>query len=257
MEYFELLIKSSLQVIQANEEGLTPDFYGSGCLVNYQGRQYFLSVSHVTNIRGTITSIESCQSPVNNQTPIYPIGGLHYFSEFIFPNKSDQEQFSTDLEKGGQSLDITFAEVKQSIELLQPTVDLGFYKVEKGEKVCLNLEEASDPTNNEEYGFYGNIKHTYTGKYLRRTPTLKVGLRYHRTSGPFHIFLASQIIRDENEYKGCSGAPILDTEGRLIALACQVRTNTKMIYGFSILECKRLIDQTLIIEDIDQNANTQ
>lgn len=257
MEYFELLIKSSLQLIQANEEGLTPESYGSGCLVNYKGRRYLLSVSHVTDIRGTITSIESCQPPVSNQSPIYPIGGLHYFSEFMFSNKSDQEHFLADLEKGGKSLDITFAEVKQSMELLQPTVDLGFYKVEKGEKVCLNLEEALNPTINEEYGFYGNIKHTYTGKYLQRTPTLKVNLRYHRTSGPFHIFIAPQKITDENEYKGCSGAPILDTEGRLVALACQVRKNTNMIYGFSILECKRLIDQTIIIEEIDNNANTQ
>lgn len=41
--------------------------------------------------------------------------------------------------------------------------------------------------------------------------------------------------------EGCSGAPIFDNEGKIVAIACHIRNNTKMIYGFSIQKCMQLI----------------
>jgi len=59
------------------------------------------------------------------------------------------------------------------------------------------------------------------------------------------MFLAPEIITDKENYEGCSGAPILDSQGRIVALACAVLTNSKVIYGFSIQECKKLLDYAL------------
>ena len=72
--------------------------------------------------------------------------------------------------------------------------------------------------------------------------TVKYNLKYHRTDKHFHIFLAPEIIKDAIDYQGCSGAPIIDSQGKLVALACKVRIPSKMIYGFSIQECIRLLD---------------
>jgi len=59
------------------------------------------------------------------------------------------------------------------------------------------------------------------------------------------MFLASERILDSKDYEGCSGAPILDSQGRIVALACTVGTSSKIIYGFSIQECKKLLDYAL------------
>lgn len=59
------------------------------------------------------------------------------------------------------------------------------------------------------------------------------------------MFLAPEIIQDKGDYEGCSGAPILDSQGRIVDLACAVHTKSKIIYGFSIQECKKLIDYAL------------
>lgn len=45
----ELIVKSSIQVFMANPEHPKPEVFGSGCLVNYVDRLFFLSVFHVTN----------------------------------------------------------------------------------------------------------------------------------------------------------------------------------------------------------------
>ena len=56
---------------------------------------------------------------------------------------------------------------------------------------------------------------------------------------------APQIISDSEDYEGCSGAPILDSQCRIVALACAVHTGTRIIYGFPIQKCKELLDYAL------------
>jgi hypothetical protein len=59
------------------------------------------------------------------------------------------------------------------------------------------------------------------------------------------MFLAPEVIKHKDDYRGCSGAPILDSEGQIVALACKIVENTKVVYGFSIQECMKLIKMTI------------
>jgi len=155
------------------------------------------------------------------------------------------EDFESILEKG-ERLDICFAEIiNQDVDLLQPEMDFGVFKVDSGLKFPLFMEDAVVPSKDERYGFYGKIMPEYEGITLKMTPSFKHSLKFHRAQDHFYIFLAPKIITKKEDYEGCSGAPILDSQGRIVALACAVRTGSTMIYGFSIQECKKLLDYAL------------
>jgi hypothetical protein len=240
----ELIVKSSIQIYQADKDILKPEGFGSGFIAKYLGHTFLVSVSHVTNDDGLTTFLETNLPTEGNTTPLKPIGGLVYYDIFKVTDGMDLTDFENLIEKNGERIDITFAKLKEQFELKQPATDFGYFKVEVGEKVMLDLDYATVPNKENVYGFYGKVRPKYEGIYLKMTPTLKNGLKFHRTNGYFHMFLAPEIIKDKDDYRGCSGAPILDSEGRIVALACKIVENTKIVYGFSIQEWMKLMKIT-------------
>lgn len=236
----ELTVRTSVQIFQADKNVLKPVGFGTGCIVKYLGHTFLLSVSHVTNNDGLTTFLETNLPPENKTTPLKPIGGFVWYDTLKVKNGMDLTDFES-LITNGERIDVTFSKLIDSFELKQPSMDFGYFKVEESDKLMLDLEYATVPDKDKTYSFYGKIRSEYQGKYLKMTPTFKNGLKFHKTNGYFHRFLAPQIITDKDDYEGCSGAPILDSEGRIVALACKVATNTKIVYGFSIQECMKLI----------------
>jgi hypothetical protein len=240
----ELLVKSSIQIYQANKDILKPEGFGSGFIAKYLGYTFLVSVSHVTNDDGLTTFLETNLPPQDRTTPLQPIGGLIYYDLFKVTEGMNLKNFENLIENNGERIDVTFAKLNGQFELKQPAIDFGYFKVTEGEKVILDLDYATIPNKADVYGFYGKVRPIYEGIYLKMTPTLKNGLKFHRTNGYFHMFLAPEIIKDKEDYRGCSGAPILDSDGRIVALACKIVENTKIVYGFSIQECMKLIKIT-------------
>ena len=240
----ELTVRSSIQIFQADKNFLKPVGFGTGCTVKYLGHTLLLSVSHVTNDDGLTTFLETNLPPENNTTPLKPIGGFFWYDIFKITGGMDLTDFES-LITTGERIDVTFSKLTENFELKQPAMDFGFFKVEESDKLMLDLDYATTPDKDKTYSFYGKIRPEYQGIYLKMTPTLKNGLKFHKTNGYFHMFLAPQIITDKDDYRGCSGAPILDSEGRIVALACKVMANTKIVYGFSIQECMKLIKLTI------------
>ena len=240
----ELMVISSIHILMADKEHPRPVAFGSGCIIEHKERFFLVSVRHVTDIEGLTTFLETNLPSDKTTTPIQPIGGLCYFDLFKVGDASKIKEFD-DLIMNGKRLDITFAEIKTNIELVQPETDFGAFKVNEGHKHILDTRDIAVPNAEDTYGFFGRIKQEYDGIYLKIENALKHGLKYHRTDKNFHLFLATSTITDETEYQGCSGAPILDSQGRLVALACKVLIPSRVIYGFSIQECIRLLDMAI------------
>ncbi|WPO84614.1 hypothetical protein SD427_18980 (plasmid) [Chryseobacterium sp. JJR-5R] len=241
----QLSVYSSIQIYQANPNIMKPEGFGTGCIVAYLGHKFLLSVSHVTNDDNLTTYLETNLPPENNTTPLKPIGNFIWYDIFHYNNLSLDLIDFEDLLAGGERIDFTFSKLTENFELKQPPIDFGLFNVEEGEKVSLDLKYANTPNKDETYSFYGKIRPKYEGIYLKMEPTLKNGLKFHKTKGLFHMFLAPKIIKDKDDYRGCSGAPILDSEGRIVALACSLRENSQIIYGISIQECMKLIKLAL------------
>jgi len=112
-------------------------------------------------------------------------------------------------------------------------MDFKAFKVEASTKLPLYMEDATMPTQGERYVFlYGQAQ--LQRNTASMVPTLKHSLKFHRTKGDFYTFLAPQIISDSEDYEGCSGSTILDSQCRIVALACAMHTGTRIIYGFPI-----------------------
>ena len=244
----ELAIRSSIQIFQADKNVMKLVGFGTGCVVKYMGHTLLLSVSHVTNDDGLTTFLETNLLPECNT--LKPIGGFVWYDTFKVTDKMDFTDFESLIENNRERIDVTFSKLTENIELKQPELDFGHFKIEADDKLMLDLDYATVPDKDNTYCFYGKVRHEYQGIYLKMTPALKNGLKFHRTNGYFHMFLAPEIIKDKDDYRGCSGAPILDSDGRIVALACKIVENTKIVYGFSIQECMKLIKLTIAINQL-------
>lgn len=238
----ELMVLSSIQLFMANPDYIRPEAFGTGCIVKYREEFYLLSVFHVIKHDDLNMFLETNMEPDKNSVPVIPVGNFMFFDLLKIHKHANSEELLKLIDEGGERLDITFAKLENLPPLLQPEIDFGFMKIEKGSKVYLNLDCIVEPTREEVYGFFGKINHTYNGLYLSMQPTIKNDLKYQSSNKLFHKFLAPEIIKSKSDYEGCSGAPILDSEGRLVALACKVVEGTKLIYGFSIQECIKLLN---------------
>ena len=126
--------------------------------------------------------------------------------------------------------------------MLQPEWDFIDFKIEKGVKKCLNLDLAGKPEKEKYFALCGRIGQDLKDGKLHSGPTFKFDMEYRVTMGRFHFFTTNEIIKDKEEYEGCSGAPILDEDGKLVGLAASVKETTNILCAFSIEECKRLLD---------------
>lgn len=245
MNLLNFIVKSSLNIILANPTSMDPVAFGSGCIVHYKDRIFLLSVAHVTDVEGMATFIET-NLPTNGlNSTLYSVGGLNYFAQFhIPPDVSLQgikgiEELFLEFDK---TLDITFCEIKENISLLQPELIFGEFKIDAGAKIFLNFSEAGEPEEGEYFGFFGMTRHEFTGAAMKYEPKLELGLKYKGTYEKYHLFNTSCVIKDSKDYKGCSGAPILDSDGRLVGLVSDVIPETNSLFAFSIAECRKLLD---------------
>lgn len=249
IELLNLIASSSLQLAVLNPDTLLPYDYGSGCLVYYKEKILLLSVAHVTDNASKIIAIVTGQPPVAGKSVLYGVGGMCHFTVYTV-NPEDLQKGVTDiktlLSTPKKPLDISFCEIKAKLNLAQEEWDTGFGIVNKGEKIILRLNNAAEPIRNKLYGFYGIIRQGISQPTNGGQPTIKVDLQYRGMTGNMYRFTAPKIISDNNDYKGCSGAPILGEDGEPVALACSVATGTKMMFGFPITECCKLIDKAIL-----------
>lgn len=243
----ELMVLSSIQIYQTLPGDDKAIGFGSGFFADYRDRHFFISVAHVTEKGDLDNYLETNIYDKDQRAWIWKkIGGFCYFSLIDGIGVTAPEDLIQLLEnEDSQRLDICFAEVKPDIKFIQPAMDFMAFQVPKAEKITLDLNCTAFPDGNERYGFYGKVRHDPGPRVLKSQPTLKHSLDFHRADDDFYIFLAPEIIVDEYDYKGCSGAPVLDSQGQLVGVASAVRPNTKMIYAFSIQKCKELIDYAL------------
>jgi hypothetical protein len=244
----ETMVLASVQVFLAKYSHPKPVAFGSGFTINYLDRTFFISVSHVTDRKGLTTFLETNIPFDPNDGPILKtVDGICNIDLLNTAGVQTPEELEELLKSGKRKrLDISFAEfIPNGIPLLQQETDFGSFKVPFCEKLTLEMSHIAVPDKEERYGFYGQIRPQYSGINLKMTPTLKHSLKYHGIKDDFYIFVSPETIRTKKSFAGCSGAPILDSQQRLVAIACAVATPSRFIYGFPIQKCKQLLDYAL------------
>ena len=231
-----------------------PASYGRGCIVEFRERIFLLTFAHATNKRGkAVCIVTNTSSDDGRASKLFSVGALLYFDVVKSPENMPTDLRCEDLDnlrrmKKLEPLDFACCEIKEDIECLQPELRIGEFEIRPGRMVRMNINYAGDPDDRAEFGFFGTVRHRLrSGDILEGEPTLRIGIQYDGVCDPqgFHRFRVPTCISDMHDYLGCSGAPIIDDSGKLVALLSSVVENSREIFGLSILKCRALLDRSI------------
>ena len=71
-------------------------------------------------------------------------------------------------------------------------------------------------------------------------------LKYKEKQEDYYVFELPYEHPGDEHFQGCSGAPIIDTKGNVVALVCSGDEDTNLIYGISLKKFKVAIDATYV-----------
>lgn len=244
----ERIIRSTVHISMLEPSDKLPVSIGSGCLVDYFGKKILLTAAHVTN-KEAGTCIDMGEPPVNGQTRLYSVGTMNYLLQFNL-NQIDEQVTLIDWEpsrieaKAFGEIDFGYVEIKEDLQLLQHAI--AELEIRAGKKEIIHTNLADVPTASHEYGFFGRTKpslyRTATTHLFELQEVFYGGLRYVEKINHFYCFELPAEIKNYKDFKGTSGAPIMDQSGRVVALITHGYLNDNKIYGVAVSDFRQLLD---------------
>jgi hypothetical protein len=227
-KWLEWVLITSIPLKRLAPDGL-PIGVASGCLVNYRNRKFILTVSHAVELGLSDWVIQLGDDEIG--TEIY-----RPFS-FIYPHEIRRSTGEI------LNVDFTFAEVAVDIAPVFQHLTPRGPMSERIFRHIFDLTAIGDPELNELYAFSGEINPEVHGTYALVTqPTVYPGLRYVGTDGLSHQFQLPVPHPGHSYFKGCSGAPIVDSRGRLAALVTGGDEERSVIHGMTLSRLKSTLD---------------
>jgi hypothetical protein len=248
------IIELTVSSCQHMVKGVPPKFLnpilGSGVIVQYRKRFFVCTVEHFTRVAGQEIGIVTGRIK-DSTTEIFVLGDFSYIQAVEFEDEPDAEDLIYAIEnpKSGKFLDIAFKEIATPRDLVQPKrvielADGGVVRIPYGPKNYLTVDEDFQIDEDEVFSFFGRIKPIFSKGKLEFQEALYLGLTFKGFKDPFFELDLGGQIKDFNRFRGCSGAPILDSEGRLVALVTHGPKNnhSTSVFGFRFDYVKQYID---------------
>lgn len=272
MDLRELLVKSRFQVVVRPQEttlGL-PSGVGSGFMLNYRGRVFFITADHVVHVDDyqrtpfrhgkdydayILNNVIRNNHEGNPETMETCLGGLYYFDE-------------GSVDCGGLAnfapVDVAFRELtaeQVGYPYLTPEVNFadGFRVPAGSQKIVFSEDVITDPSDNDMYFVLGKVKFSFIQpddaaySVLNYEITLKEGLHYVATNGDFYkLSTEEQKPPRYEEWGGLSGSPVLNGEGQIIGVLCSISTIDNHVFVMNIRKVLQLIDYTIQVNHLEQ-----
>lgn len=252
IENLKKVVRSTLHLVMLDEKTQLPATSGgSGCIINYRGKNIFLTVQHVKK-EGTVTCIDTgVLSSDGISVKLYHINTMFELESFKISKDSNID----DVEKN-EVIDFLFAFIDEDIDIHQNKISFEpHFNIEEGfkEKIITSLTDF--PTLDSKFSFYGRVKaclykDTLYGTVLDTTDVFYDGLVYNRKEGHLYIFDLPNSKQEREDFVGTSGAPIFDSKGNLIALVKGNNGDVKTITGLALVDFKPLIDCAIDNEEL-------
>ena len=249
MNIYECTVTSCLHLVRGETSSYLNPALGSGVIVQYKDRYFICTVEHFTRKENTKIGIITGRKK-DGQTEIYELGEFSYIEHIEFEDVPDAEDLEYILKNGkaGRYFDIAFREIPLLENLVQDERifnlnRIGEVKIERGAKSFLIVDQDFDIDKNELYSFYGRIRPNYQPGKLNFQEQLYWSLPIKSVSEHFIEFDLGEPIRDHDRFRGCSGAPVIDTQGRLVALITHgLSLDSTGVFGFRFDLVKKWID---------------
>ena len=223
------ILLSSIPLRKIDNQMLPVDM-ASGCLIDYLGKRIVLSVFHATKRDGNWAVEVGYES--GKGTQLYRPGEFHHLGLMKLGSSIDEVDFS-------------YKEVSQNlVSFFQESSPLGCILSEK-EREIFQPDFTIQPNSSEIYGFSGQVmpeRHGCTA--LVTEMRVYPGLRFVGTEDSYHVFELPVNHPGHEHFRGCSGAPIIDAKGNIVALVCHGDIDRNAIFGISLNRYKVILDVT-------------
>lgn len=208
----------------------TPIGIASGCLIDYKGKRFLLTVSHAVDMKNTDWMMEIAYDPHKGTEVFRPNHFLH-LGEIVASS--------------GQLRDVDYAYTEIPSDI-QPYFQLVGPRGLISEKIKRHVfvgTDISEPSTDAIYAFSGQVfPELHGSSALVTQPTVYPGLKYISSDGSFHIFKLPVKHPGHESFQGCSGAPIVDMDGKVVALVCRGCEKEDTILGVSVARYKFALD---------------
>jgi len=228
-EWERKVFLSSIPLRELNADP-RPINWGSGGLIDYKGKRFIVSVAHNTEDGGN-WAIET--KSVAEGTELFQIGPMMFVGQI-------------DLDTGdSKRLDFCYAIVPSDLTSVYQAVTMTGMVMESAQRLLCDVDFDGLPNNSRRYGFSGLIGAKFDhGFYLRGELKLELDLAYAGTDDEYYVFELGHTHPGRGHYQGCSGAPIIDSDGKAVALVCGGCVGKNLIYGIPV----RIFQPTLDVE---------
>jgi hypothetical protein len=229
-----------------------PNGMGSGFILDYKGRSFFVTADHVVNTHDNgkrlINSAKMIAIQTNvisgNSSAVIPLGGFNYFSKF-------------NLEEGALTneklIDVAFCELTAN-----NINDINTYCKTANPDISVHEEKLHIPSDSitsanleDIYTTYGDVKGDlvpFLGTMqLRSIPKFHTGLKFVCEKNQYYELKYPKV--NNEEWHGISGAPVLNQDGKLIGILCAGNSVNDILYVKTIQSVINLIDVTLCADE--------
>jgi len=250
------IIQSSIGIDMLPSLHELPVKSGSACLIQFEQFKAIFSVAHVTDIDAG-ACIPTGYPAKAGWSQLFSVGALYYLAKFdknLFQQqleelKSDSERKE---ERDFGQIDFSFAIVPDHLDVLQHKIDYQDQKikVKASKKLAIPSSKIAIPDTNTEYAFFGRIKATkvYGTMMGNLYETMEIyygGLQFVKKIGHYYEFLLPQPITDHADFKGTSGAPVMDKDGNVVSLITHGYQGGSVIYGIALSDFSSIAEQMM------------
>ncbi|MCI5107387.1 MAG: hypothetical protein MRY76_11785 [Pseudomonadales bacterium] len=229
-DWMHLIKYASVQLRKLDENG-TPCGIGSGCLVDLKGKRFLFTVFHVTE-KSSNWCAQIKFDEERQEIEVLFLSQFNYLGDF-------------NLEKTVMvPVEFAYHQVTENFKCYFHNRTRIGKTVELTERPVLRAEDIDSPNPIATYGFSGDIRpEIHLGENaLVTSHHIFYGLKFDRTENDVHYFKMPEKHPGHDFFKGCSGAPIIGDDGKIVSLVSGGCIESDEIYGSNLAKCIRTLD---------------
>ena len=230
MNWKNLIQYSSVQLRKIDKKGM-PCGIGSGCLFDFNNHRLLLTVFHVAE-----KSADWCAQIKFNED-VQQIEVL-FLNQFSYIGYIDSENNSI------KDVEFSFHPVRPDFKCYFHNRNSQGQTIELLERPVLKIDDIGEPQKNIYYGFSGDIMPALIPDQNAFVTDYRIyhGLQYDRYENGMHFFRMPEKHPGHEWFKGCSGAPIIGEDGKVVSLVSGGCMERNEIYGNNLSKCIRTLD---------------
>ena len=235
------LQKSTVQLCEL-DNNLMLTGIASGCLVLFCQKRFLLTVEHATGNKGN-WAIE-LEYDKSKGAKLYQLGSMNFVMQFTLPNIE------------GEVVDFAYVEIPQDLEVFR------HFLTPQGDTIRKDLvytySDGLDnmPSKEDTFSFSGCVMPEKSPNlyepdrpYIIKEFRCYEGLNYLRKEGELLFFKLPFDHPGDDHFKGCSGAPLINSKNEVVGLICGRYTENDEIYAISLKAMSAILEASILTDN--------